>query len=218
MLPCNIADECPRPERHLLPRTRLRSSCIFHALRFALQLRKEIRPPQAAHHIMNRFALTLFLSCMSTALCAQDQAPTLLHEAAHCLVAGNVTGDHTWLDPQTLEAPELALAFQLDTKTLLGDEYLYVIVFTSPARNEGRIFDIRIKQHHDYSIENRASFVNSAKGVDFPQPPAGGQWAQTQFATAVQRILERRKWYTDAMKNLQKPFRHVQCESGLDKN
>lgn len=161
----------------------------------------------------NRLALILFLSTVSTALCAQDQAPTLPHEAAHCLIAG----DHTWLDPETLAAPELDLAFQLDTKTLLGDEYLYLIVYTNPARNQGKIFDIRIKQHHDYSIENSASFVISPKGVDFPQPPAGGQWAQTQFANAVQRISEHRKWYTDSMKNLQKPH-HVQCESGVDKN
>src|ERR1039457_1000597 len=104
---------------------------------------------------MNRFALILFLAAMSTALCAQNQAPLLLHEAAHCLVAGG----SSWLDPQTLAAPELDLGFQLDTKTLLGDEYLYVVVYTTPARNEGRIFDIRIKQKHTYSIENTASFV-----------------------------------------------------------
>ncbi len=163
--------------------------------------------------MMNRFALILFLSCMSTALCAQDQAPTLPHEAAHCLIAA----DQNWLSPQILAAPELDLAFQHDTKTLLGDDYLYLVVFTTPARDQGKIFDIRIKQKHDYSIENQATFVNSAKGVNFSQPPEGGQWAQTQFATAIQQILERRRWYTDSMKNLRKPH-NVRCESGLDKN
>jgi hypothetical protein len=167
---------------------------------------------------MNRFALILVFASMSTALCAQNQAPTLPHEAAHCLVAGNVTGDHNWLDAQTLAAPELNLAFQLDTKTLLGDEYVYLVVFTTPTRNEGKIFDIRIKQKHSYSIENSASFVSSAKGVEFPQPPAGGQWAQTQFSAAVQKIIERRKWYTDPMKLLLKPSSRIQCESDLDKN
>jgi hypothetical protein len=167
---------------------------------------------------MNRLAPILFLASMSTALCAQNQAPTLLHEAAHCLVAGDVAGNQKWLDAQTLEAPELHLGFQLDTKTLLGDEYLYVVVYTTPARNEGKIFDIRIKAHHEYSIENTASFVSSAKGVDFPQPPAGGQWAQTQFSAAVQRIMERRKWYTDPMKYLRKPSNRIHCESGVEKN
>src|SRR5208282_188971 len=160
---------------------------------------------------MNRIALTLFLASLSTALCAQNQAPTLPHEAAHCLVSGDATGGHAWLDAQTLAAPELNLGFQLDTKTLLGDEYLYLVVFTTPTRKEGKIFDIRIKQHHTYSIENSASFVSTAKGVDFPQPPAGGQWAQTQFSTAVQGILEHRKWYTDSMKYLLKPSKHIQC-------
>src|ERR1700687_258650 len=133
---------------------------------------------------MNCLTLLLLLFSMSTVLCAQNQAPTLPHEAAHCLV----TGEHNWLDAQTLEAPELSLAFQLDTKTLLGDEYLYVVVYTNPARNEGKIFDIRVKQHHVYSIENSARFVSSAKGVDFSEPPVGGQWAQTQFVTAVQQL------------------------------
>jgi hypothetical protein len=163
---------------------------------------------------MNRFTLLLLLASMSTALFAQNQAPTLPHEATHCLV----TGDHPWLDAETLAAPELHLAFQLDTKTLLGDEYLYLIIYTTPARNEGKIFDIRVKQHHEYSIENSATFVSSPKGVDFPVPPVGGQWAQTQFVTAVQRMNERHKWYADSMKLLLKPSKHVQCESYLDKN
>jgi len=162
---------------------------------------------------MSRLTLILFLLLASTALCAQNQAPLLLHEAAHCLVTGN----HVWLDAQTLAAPELNLGFHLDTKTLLGDEYLYVVVYTTPARKEGKIFDIRIKPHHTFSIENSASFVSSAKGVDFPEPPAGGQWAQAQFVTAVQRIIEQRKWYADAMKLLLKPS-HIQCESYLDTN
>ena len=161
---------------------------------------------------MNRLTLILLLSSMSTALCAQNQAPTPLYEAAHCLVTGN----HAWLDAQTLDAHELSLGFQLDTKTLLGDEYLYVIVYTTPARNEGKIFDIRVKEHHLYSIENSASFVSSAKGVEFPEPPVGGQWAQTQFVTAVQRISERRKWYSTPMKSLLKPSNKIQCESYLE--
>jgi hypothetical protein len=162
---------------------------------------------------MKRLTLLLLLSSVSTTLCAQNQAPTLLYEAAHCLVQG----DPSWLDAQTLQAPELNLGYQADTKTLLGDEYLYVIVYTAPHRNEGKIFDIRVKQRHVYSIENSASFVSTSKGVDFPQLPAGGQWAQTQFVTAVQEI-EHRKWYTANMKYLLKPSKHIQCESGVDKN
>jgi hypothetical protein len=160
-----------------------------------------------------RLALLLFPIALGTALCAQSQPPTVLHEAAHCLVAG----DRPWLDAQTLEAPELTLGYHLDTKTLLGDEYLYVIVYTAPLRNEGKIFDIRVKGHHGYSIENSARFVSSAKGIDFPEPPAGGQWAQTQYVSAIQEI-QSHKWYRAPMKALLKPSKSIQCESNVEPN
>src|ERR1700692_391366 len=132
--------------------------------------------------------LFLFATIAGAALRAQDQAPVILHEAAHCLV----TDGHNWLDAETLQASELSLGYQLDTKTLLGDEYLYVIGYTTPRRNEGKIFDIRIKQKHVYSVENSARFVGTDKGVQFPDPPAGGQWSQTQYITAIDNI-ERHK-------------------------
>src|ERR1700692_2239706 len=121
--------------------------------------------------------LFLFAIIAGAALRGQDQAPVTLHEAAHCLV----TDGHNWLDAETLQASELSLGYQLDTKTLLCDEYLYVIGYTTPRRNEGKIFDIRIKQKHVYSVENSASFVSSAKGVEFPEAPVGGQWGQSPF-------------------------------------
>src|ERR1700692_2696958 len=132
--------------------------------------------------------LFLFVAIAGAALRAQDQAPVILHEAAHCLV----TDSHNWLDAETLQASELSLGYQLDTKTLLGDEYLYVIVYTNPRRNEGKIFDIRIKQKHVYSVENSARFIGTDKGVQLPDPPAGGQWALTQLLSAIENI-ERHK-------------------------
>jgi hypothetical protein len=163
---------------------------------------------------MNRLALLLFLASVSTTLYAQNQPPTLVYEAAHCLVAGN----QSWLDAQTLQAPDMNLGFHLDSKTLLGDEYMYLVVYTTPHfRNQGKIFDVRVKQHHTFSIENSASFVSSAKGVDFPEPPVGGQWAQAQFVTAIQEI-EHHKLYTASMKSLLKASKHIQCESAVDKS
>ena len=162
---------------------------------------------------MNRIALLLsLLACLSLPLCAQNQPPALAREVAHCLV----TGSRNWLDPETLSAPELNIAFHEDSKTTLGDKYVYLIVFTDPHRNEGRIFDVRIKHHHVYSIENSATFVSSPKGVTFSTPPIGGQWEQNQFIPAVQRIEQHRKWYAADMKYLLKPSKSIQCETTMD--
>lgn len=162
---------------------------------------------------MNRyFALLLLLA--STVLYAQNQSPALLHDAAHCLV----TDPHQWLDAQTLSAPTLNLGFLTDNKTVLGDRYVYVVVFTNPSRSQGRIFDIRLKRqdhHHIFSIENRATFISSSKGIEFPVPPVGGQWEQNQLIPAIQR-MEHHKFYTSEMKYLRKPIKNVECESNID--
>lgn len=157
------------------------------------------------------FLLALF--SLSTALYAQNQAPVLVYEAAHCVV----NSDRNWLDDQTLQLPELSVGFRHDSKTLLGDDYLYLVIYTAPSRKEGKIFDIRIKGKHSFSIENSAQFVISPKGVDFPQAPVGGQWEQNQFVNAIQQIGDK-KWYTASMKYLRKPSGHIQCEISVDKN
>lgn len=163
---------------------------------------------------MNRFAtLSLLLASLSLPLCAQNQPSALARDAAHCLVTDN---SHSWLDPQTLSAPELNISFHEDTKTTLGDKYLYLVVYTDPQRRQGRIFDIRIKRHHGFSIENRATFISAPTGVTFPTPPMGGQWEQNQFSAAIQRIVQHRKWYAAEMKYLLKPSKSIQCESTVD--
>ena len=162
---------------------------------------------------MNRcLSFSLLLACLSLPLCAQNQPSALAREATHCLV----TDSRTWLDPETLSAPELNIAFHEDTKTTLGDKYLYLVVYTDPQRKQGKIFDIRIKHHHAYSIENSATFISSPTGVTFSTPPMGGQWEQNQFSAAIQRIVQHRKWYTAEMKYLLKPSKSIHCESTVD--
>ena len=47
----------------------------------------------------------LLLSFLSTAVCAQEQAPELLREAAHCLA----TEKNDWLDLENSKATVLSL-------------------------------------------------------------------------------------------------------------
>jgi len=167
--------------------------------------------------LTNRYsaALLLFLASASPTLFAQDKPTVPLFEATHCLA----TEKHGWLDLQS--AKELSLGYLTDAKTVLGDKYLYVVVYTNPQRTQGKIFDIRIKKgdrQRVYSIENDATFVSTPKEVTFPQPPLGGTWAQTQFSTAIQHIEHHHKWYVAPVKSLLKPTNHIRCESSTDQS
>jgi hypothetical protein len=124
------------------------------------------------------------------------------------------TGKYAWVDAQNVKT--LALGYQTDNKTFAGGKYLYVVVFNSPKRDGGKVFDIRIKDHHTYSIENNATFVSGPNGIAFTEPPLGGTWAQNQLTTAVQQILRHRKWYEAQVKYLLKPNNHMHCETSVE--
>ncbi len=114
------------------------------------------------------FALFLLLAPLCTSLHAQDKPPALLWEAAQCLA----TGKYEWVNVDT--AKTIALGYQTDNKTFAGGKYLYVVVFNSPKRDGGKIFDIRVKDHHTFTIENNAKFTKGPDGITFTEPPLGG--------------------------------------------
>jgi hypothetical protein len=159
---------------------------------------------------MNRYLALLLLLASSAAVCAQDKAPVPLFEAAQCLV----NGKYLWVD--VTDKKELQFAYQSDAKTFGGTSYLYVIVFTSPKRDQGKIFDIKVKDHHTYSVENNAIFARTSKGITFPEPPLGGTWRQTQLTTTIQQILRRHKWYEAQVKVLLKPSSRLRCETNVE--
>jgi hypothetical protein len=158
-------------------------------------------------------ALFLLSISLSAALSAQDRAPALLFEAAQCLA----TDSHQWIDVHEVKA--LSLGYKIDKKTFAGGHYLYVIVYSTPKRDQGRVFDIRYKEEnrqHVYSIENNADFVKTPKGINFTEPPLGGTWTQNQLTTAIQQILHQRKWYEAQVKHLLKPADHLVCETKVE--
>jgi len=162
---------------------------------------------------MNRcLAILVVVGGLSLMAGAQNRPPGTVHEALQCLVTDTKSG----LDSETLSAAEIDLGYKMDSKTALGDHYLYLVVYTTPKRDEGRIYDVRVKQHHVYSVENSATFVSTAKGITFPTPPVGGQWAQNQLIPALEKMVHH-KWYTVEMKYLRPGSKNVRCESALGK-
>lgn len=156
------------------------------------------------------FSLCLFLACLCPVLHAQDNPPTVLYEAAQCLA----TGKYEWVDVTGQKT--LQLAYHTDNKTYNGAHYIYVIVFTTPARDKGKVFDIRVKDHHTYSVENNARFTITPDGITFTEPPLGGSWTQNQLTARVHDILRHHKWYEAEVKRLLKPSDHLHCETAVE--
>jgi hypothetical protein len=166
---------------------------------------------------MNRWtALLLFSICSSTAACGQEQAPTLLREAAHCLAIKN-----DLLDLAKTKATALSLGYLVDTKSYPGEKVLYVVSYTGPGRSEGFVFTVFLEQHDQrpvFNIQNNAKFVRSKDGIegfDFVEPPLGGTWTQEHLVAAIKRIEQRPK-FAVPVKDVQNPSPATQCESYAD--
>lgn len=167
---------------------------------------------------MNRI-LSLLL-CLGTTALAQEQAPTLLLGAAHCISAKG------FLLP--MKATTLTLGYLDDTKSYPGDEVLYVVVYSGPLRSDGWVFSVILSQEKGlriFSINNNAKFVRSYKkgvafrkeGVDFVsgEDPLGGIWTQEHIAMAIHRIERQPRFEVDA-KDVLKPLSPTRCESYAD--
>ena len=161
--------------------------------------------------MIRRFLLAAFFFLSATALFSQDRAPSVLFEATQCLV----TGKYEWVDPGDQKV--LQLAYRVDNKTFSGAHYLYVVVFNSNKRDSGKLFDVRVKDHHTYSIENNAKFsIAKDKTISFPEPPLGGNWTQGQMTSTMKQVMKHHKWYEAEVKQLQKPSPKLRCETVVE--
>ena len=164
---------------------------------------------------MRNPCLALFLwGCLSTTVCAQEEGPKLLVQAAQCLEAKKL------LPPS--KATGLTFGYLLDEKSYPGEKVLYLVNYAAPARSNGFVFAIFLTEHDGnqvFNIQNNASFVLSKDdrdGVSFVDPPLGGTWTQEHLASAIKRI-ELLPRFKLRVKDLLKPPDLTQCESYTDK-
>jgi hypothetical protein len=164
--------------------------------------------------LMKRTCLALLLlSCLSTAVCAQEQPPELLVNAAQCLAAK----DHL---PRS-KAKALTFGYWVDEQSYPGEKVVYVVEYLGSGRSKGMVFAIFLTQDHGrrvFNIQNNAKFVRSkddTEGVDFVEPPLGGTWTQEHLIAAIKQI-ERQPSFTVPVANLVAPWPLTQCESYTD--
>ncbi len=158
--------------------------------------------------------LFLLLAALGAAAFAQEErAPEALFESAQCLV----NDPHHWVKVDGLK--QLELAYLPESKSFGGHKYLYVIVWDTPKREQGTIYDVRLKddEHHRvYSIENNAQFRVNKDEVTFLEPPLGGEFRQHQLTTTIQKIVKRKKWYEAQVKQLLRPSPKLHCETNVE--
>jgi hypothetical protein len=161
---------------------------------------------------------SLLLSFLSTTVCAQEQAPKILREAAQCLAAKKHIWQD-WLDLETSKATALSFGYVLDAKSYPGEKVLYVVEYLGPGRSEGFVFAVFLTQngtHRIFNIQNNAKFVRSKDGIEFVEPPLGDTWTQERLVAAIERI-QRQPRFKLRVKDLLPPSDLTQCESYTDR-
>lgn len=127
------------------------------------------------------FFMPILLVC--SYIHAQNQTPTVLREAAQCLVT------KSFLKPSILN-----LGYTLDSKSWPGENVLYVVAYTGQTASKGYVFTFFLEQKANrttFHIQNNAKFIRSKKspdGVDFVEVPLGGIWTQNHLVSAIKQI------------------------------
>jgi hypothetical protein len=160
-------------------------------------------------------AIAILLSSLVRVGCSQDAAPALLQDAAHCLVAKG------FLPTTKAAATTLSLGFFLDTASYAPDTALYVVNYRAQHHADGWVFVLFTDMHagvRHFNIQNNARFVLATResdGVDFVDPPLGGEWTQHHLAAAIKRIEHQRR-YTVPVAVLSAAVRQLTCRSYTD--
>jgi len=165
-------------------------------------------------HIVKKVSFAISLSAFFGAIAhAQQQEPPLLLHAAHCLAVKEFL--------PTSRTGNFVLGYLLDDHSYPGDKVIYLVDFAAPDRSNGTVFAIVLTTkggREDFYIQNNAGFVLSKHepiGVNFVDPPLGGDWTQEHIASAIRRI-EKGHRFTFPIKDLYVVDSSVVCESYTD--
>lgn len=154
----------------------------------------------------NRVLSVIVLCCASLA-CLGQQPPLALLHAAQCLSAKG------FLPRLKTTAP--SFGFITDTNSYPGDTVLYVVEFGSRS-SEGWVFAVfqrTTRGREVFDVQNNARFVltkTGNEGIDFVDPPLGGEWTQQQLIDAIKRI-EKQPRFKIALKDLRSASAEMQC-------
>jgi hypothetical protein len=127
-------------------------------------------------------SLVIFLFLGLSAV-GMAQVPSDVLQAANCLATKKFLNLKAY--PDTIH-----LGYSRDSVSYPGKSVVYVIMYSRQDGSRGEIFTVFHNldvQEQTFDIQNNASFVRSATGVDFPNPPLGGTWTQSHIVAAIRR-------------------------------
>lgn len=160
-----------------------------------------------------KWMIWLLLIFLSGALPAQEEAPRLLLQTAHCLA----TESQDWLGLAHQEPKDLELGFLSDPNSLPGDDLLYIVSYANPLHTEGTIFTVLVSgkdSRRVVDVRYKVRFQQAADGsqqVQLLDPPLGGIGSQDHMTAAVQKIGF--QTFTIPVAELLRRNQSVQCES-----
>jgi len=162
---------------------------------------------------MTRWLAVCILMAVTATVEAQ-RAPKMLFEATHCLV----TEKQDWLNLREVADMSLLLGYYVDRKSYPAEQYLYVVLYDSGAREGGLVFGLDVKQQKGarvFRVQNNARFKKLKGEVVFTDPPLGGTWTQEHLMQAINQI-EKASTFRLRVEDARRPIESVRCESYAD--
>jgi hypothetical protein len=156
------------------------------------------------------FALIPFVLCAITAE-AQQPAPEVVLRASQCLQAKGF-----------IESPpstqNLLFGYFLDSISYPGKHVAYITQYTKPDRSQGFVYAVFYSVHNGHTffdIQNNARFIRRKNGIDFVDPPLGGEWTQQHLIEGIERAAKEPA-VSITVKSLTVPLGASECRSYTD--
>ena len=156
------------------------------------------------------FSLVPFVLCAITAE-AQRPAPEVVLQASQCLQAKRFIES----SPST---KNLLFGYFLDSISYPGKDVAYITQYTNPDRSRGFVYTVFYSDqngHTNFDIQNNDRFIRRKSGIDFVDPPLGGEWTQQRLIRGIEHAA-RKPVVSIPLTSLTVPLGSSECRSYTD--
>ncbi len=157
-----------------------------------------------------KVALTSLLLCAIEAS-SQKPAPKLLLQATQCLQEKSFIES----SPSTRH---LLFGYFLDSTSYPGDKVAYITQYTKLDRSQGFVYTVVYSDANgqlSFDIQNNARFIRRKSGIDFVDPPLGGDWTQQRLINGIEHA-SRKPAVLIPLTSLTVPLGADECRSYTD--
>jgi hypothetical protein len=142
---------------------------------------------------------------------AQRPAPQVVLKALQCLQAKMVI-------ESSPSPPNLLVGYFLDSISYPGTDVAYITQYTKLDRSRGFVFTVVYAEQGartNFDIQNNARFIRRKNGINFVDPPLGGEWTQQHLIEGIEHAARRPPLSIPA-KSIMAPLGPAECRSYTD--